>query len=148
MGSRIESEIIYGAGAGTRGGSGRFAGIYPRKGELDIGTLQMTGAGDRVLAYMYRNNSSSICQFRFGTTGPEGWITGGATTKTSMVANVKQYTKAERYLADGSKYGTYAFGSASSSSEGGSILTTNVPCAAIDAFYSNTSFFSKVVLLP
>lgn len=148
VGSRIESEIIYGAGAGTRGGSGRFAGIYARKGELDIGTLQMTAAGDRVLAYMYRNNSSSICQFRFGTTGPDGWITGGATTKPSMVTNVKQYTKAELYLADGTKYGTYAFGSASSSSEGGSIRTTNVPCEAIDAFYSNTSFFSKVVLLP
>lgn len=145
-GTRNGMEIVYGAGSGKLSGGSFMAGIYARKGELDIGELQAIEGG-RVLAYFYRNPDSSVCELRFATTGMEGWVTGGAPTTSAMIAYTAAVKKAEVYLANGSRYGTYTFGTASTSTEGGSIKRVAVPCAAVNALYANPSYFSKITFL-
>lgn len=143
VGTRDGKEIFYGAGSGILNTT-KVAGIYARKGELDIGDLQAID-GARLLAYFMKN--TKFCELRIAATGMEGWVTAGAVATNEMHDYIDKIKKAELYLANGTKFGTYTLGDPSVTSEGGVIKRVAVPCSAIDTFYNDTSYFKKIVLV-
>lgn len=135
--------ITFGAGKTIISGI-YIAGIYARNGTTDVGAKVYTPDGDRMVAYLYR--ADTTCQLRYGAGVSTGFTT-GATPSTNAVNYIIQNEYATLYDKSGAVVNKYkSAGVLVAGTEGVYLKYVTIPCTVVNNFYNDITFYSKMVI--